>query len=108
MPTGVSASEVNELERLVEREPHFTDLLDAFEKAEPEHLTRLVSVLHTGMRESRKEAARDAARAVIESKLTGELIHTLEKLDRSAKGLQKTAIWVMVLMGLATIAVTVL
>jgi hypothetical protein len=108
MSDKISANEVDELRRLADKKPHFIEWVDALESKSVEFLTRLITELHTEMRGDHFTAYRESAKAVLEAKLTANLIDTLEKLNSSAVKLQKTGIAVMVIIGLATLVVTIL
>lgn len=102
------ASKVGDLRRLAEKMPHFTDWVAQLESADEDILLHLIPELHTGQRGDRIEAYRDSARMMLQSKLTDRLTTKMGQLDKAASKLSLVGIVVAIVIGIATILVTVL
>jgi hypothetical protein len=103
MKYGNDAGHVGDLKRIVESEHHFLKWNQELEKTETDALATLVGALHTGMIQDRFVACRESAKAVLEARLTAELIENMTRLEKSASQLQWTAIGVTFIIGLVTI-----
>ena len=98
--TPVDGSRVEQLRQLVGRQPGFDEWVGGLESANARELTRLISVLTTGMHQDRSQTYRESAVTVLHQKLTSDLIDALDRLDASAQKLEKTSIRIAIIFGL--------
>lgn len=103
MEYGNNAAHIGSLKGLVESDPHFLKWNQELEKTETDALATLVGALHTGMLQDRFVACRESAKAVMEARLTAELIDNMTRLEKSASNLQWTAIIVAAVIGVVTV-----
>jgi len=108
---GISPGElearVSELYGLAVKDPTASAWVGALSAAQPEALAGIISRLgSTGTTGARLEALREAARAVLEDRLTQRLIETTRSLEAAATRRAKIGIAASVVIGLAGLFVT--
>lgn len=82
--------------------------LKELESLEPAQIAKILLHLRAGgTAQPQHEAARDAAKIVADAKLTTELVVAVDRLNRSTTKLAKVGIAVAIVVGIATVIVSI-